>query len=89
MVGIFCFIVFIGYLIIKKVLPASLIPSLEELRGSTRFYITLNILFFLLLSYSIITIYLRTDSYIRPLGYFISIALMSTIVDVGFYAKLS
>jgi hypothetical protein len=80
MVGILCFIIFTGYLIIRRFFYPSLIPSLDELRCSTRFYITLNILFFLLLSYSIISIYLRQDPYIRPLGYFISIALMAVIV---------
>lgn len=80
MVGILCFTVCTGYLIIRRFFYSSLIPSLEELRCSTRFYITLNSLFFLLLSYSIISIYLRTDPYIRPLGYFISTALMATIV---------
>jgi len=64
----------------RKLFHPSSIPSLEELRYSTLFYITLNILFFLLLSYSIISIYLRHDPYIRPLGYFISTALMTAIV---------
>jgi len=58
-VGILFFIVFIGYLIMRRLFHPSSIPSLEELRCSTRLYITLNILFFLLLSYSIISIYLR------------------------------
>jgi len=80
MIGILCFIVCTGYLILRRFFYPSLIPSLEEFRGSTRFYITLNILFFLLLSYSIISIYLRPDTYIRPLGYFISKALMAVIV---------
>ena len=80
MVGILCFLVCTGYLIIRRFFYPSLIPSLEKLRGSNRFYITLNIFFFLLLSYSIITIYIRQEPYIRPLGYFISTALMAVIV---------
>lgn len=80
MVGILCFIVCTGYLIIRRFFYPSSIPSLEELRCSTRLYITLNILFFLLLSYSIISIYLRPDPYVRPLGYFISTAIMAVIV---------
>ena len=80
MIGVLCFIVCIGYLIIRRFLSPSLILSLEELNCSTHFYITLNILFFLLLSYSIISIYLRSDPYIRPLGYFISTALMAVIL---------
>ena len=80
MVGILCFIVCTGYLIVRRFFYSSLIPSLKNLVGSTRFYITLNIFFFLLLSYSIISIYLRSDPYIRPLGYFISTAIMATIV---------
>ena len=79
-IGIFCFIPCTGYLIIRRTFYPCLIPSLEELRCSHLFYITLNILFFLLLSYSIIIIYLRPDPYIRPLGYFISIAIMSAIL---------
>ena len=81
LVGVFCFIFCIGYLIIRNFFYTSLIPSLEDLKCSTRVYITLNILFFLLLSYSIISIYLRPDPYIRPLSYFISIALMAVIVS--------
>lgn len=80
MVGIFCFIVCTGYLFIRRFFHPSLIPSLDELRCSNRFYLTLNILFFLLFSYSIIIIYLRSDPYIRPLEYFISISLMAVIV---------
>lgn len=79
-IGILCFLVCIGYLIIRRFFDASSIPSLEEIRCSNRIYKTLNILFFFLLTYSIISIYLRPDPYIRPLGYFISIALMAVIV---------
>lgn len=80
MVGLLCFIVCTGYLIIRKRIPQSVIPSLEELNCSTRFYITLNIFFFILFSYSIIIIYLRPEPYVRPLGYFIATALMAVIV---------
>lgn len=80
-VGILCFIICTGYLIIRKFFYPSLIPSSEELRVSTRFYITLNIFFFLLLSYSIILIYIRPDPYVRPLWYFISTVLMAAIVS--------
>ena len=80
MVGILCFIVFTGYLLIRRFIYPSLITSLEELRCSTRFYITLNILFFTFFSYSIISIYLKPDPYIRPLGYFISTSIMAVIV---------
>lgn len=80
MSGILCFIVCTGYLIIRRFFHHSSIPSLDELRYSTRFYITLNILFFLTFSYSMISIYLRHDPYIRPIGYFFSISLMAVIV---------
>lgn len=80
MIGIICFVVCIGYMIIKRFFNQSLIPYLNELIGSNRFYITLNIIFFILLSYSIISIYLRPDLYVRPIGYFVSIALMTVIV---------
>ncbi len=80
MIGILCFLVFTGYLILRRFFYPSLIPSFDDLRCSNRFYITLNILFFLLLSYSIISIYLRSDPYIRPIGYFIATAFMAVIV---------
>ena len=80
MVSILCLMICIGYLIIRRFIYPSSIPSLEGMTYSIRIYIMLNTLFFLLLSYSIISIYLRPDPYIRPLGYFISISLMAVIV---------
>ena len=81
MVGGLCFIMCSGYLMIRNFFNTSMIPDLDELRCSNRFYLTLNILFFLLLSSSIISIYLKTDYYVRPLWYFISTALMAVIVS--------
>ncbi len=74
------FLICIGYLILRRFFYLSSILSLEKLVGSNRVYIMLNISFFLLLSYSIITIYLRPNPYIRPLGYFISIAFMAGVL---------
>jgi len=54
--------------------------SLVEAKPST--YLLLNILFCLLFSYSIISLYLRPDLYTRPVGYFVSIALMVAILGV-------
>ncbi len=80
LVGILCFIFVTGYLVIRRFAHPSLILFLEEMRCSTRVYIILNIFFFILLSYSIISIYLRPEPYIRPLVYFISTSLMAVIV---------
>jgi len=79
-IGILCLIACTTYLTIRRILHPSLINSLEKIRCSNRFYIILNILFLILLSCTIIIMYLRPEPYIRPLGYFISITLMVVIV---------
>ena len=77
-----------GYLLIRKRLSSSTVPSLAEIRANPRFYMVLNILFFLLLSLSILSIYLSPEPYTRPLGYFISVALMTAAlaVEILFFA---
>ena len=82
LVGILCFLACAGYLIIRTNLSLSTIPSLLQTTGSPRFYLVLNILFFVLFSYSILSIYLSPELYTRPLGYFISTTLMAAIVAV-------
>ena len=81
-VGIFSFLACAVYLLTRRNLPLSAIPSIDQIRANPWLYKVLNILFFLLLSYSILSIYLIPELYTRPLGYFISIALMAAIVAV-------
>ncbi len=68
------------YLFIRKNISVSTIQSLDQISVSSRFYIILNIIFFLSLSFSIISIHLRIDPYIRPLEYFIITSFMAAIV---------
>ena len=71
------------YLGIRKRLLKSTMPSVSssiKIKSST--HLILNILFFVLLSYSILSIYLRPEPYIRPLSYFISIILMVGVLGV-------
>jgi len=71
------------YLAIRKRLPKSSLPSLAssvKIKPST--YLMLNILFFVLFSYSILSIYLSPEPYIRPLSYFIAIVLMAGLLGV-------
>lgn len=53
-----------------------------ELRANSSFLQLLNISFFLILCCSIISLYLRSDPYVRPLSYFISIILLVSILAV-------
>ncbi|MFC1984229.1 hypothetical protein ACFLVO_04390 [Chloroflexota bacterium] len=81
-VGILSFLACTGYLLLRRKLSLSTITSLAQTRASPRFYLVLNILFSILLSYGIASIYLSPELYTRPMGYFISIALMAAIVGV-------
>lgn len=72
----------VTYLLMRRYLSSSTIPSLAQIRASSRFYKMLNIVFFFLFSYSILSIYLNPELYTRPLGYFISIALMIAVVAI-------
>jgi hypothetical protein len=75
-IGIISFLACLTYLLIRR----KSLPSLKSTLESTpRFYLLLNILFFALLTYSIVVLYLRPDPYTRPLGYFISMAAMVAI----------
>jgi len=72
----------VGYLIIRRSSYSQRLPLLSELRLNRSFYLILNILFFALLSYSMVSVALRPELYSRPLGYFISTALMAAIVAI-------
>jgi hypothetical protein len=80
-VGIVCFFGFLLYLIIRKfTLPHSFLSSLSMEICSNSIYVGLNLLFFILLSYSVLCFGLRPDTYSRPLSYFIATAFMVAIV---------
>jgi hypothetical protein len=70
----------IAYLALRTRRSLPLPSSRAEDRPSL--YLVLNILFLLLLCYSILALYLRPEVYERPLGYFVSIGLMSAVVAV-------
>jgi len=80
-VGVVCFFGFLVYLVIRRVtLPSLSLSSLSAEKCSNSVYVGLNVLFFILLTYSILCFGLRPDTYARPLSYFISIALMVAIL---------
>jgi len=81
-VGVFSFLACAGYLAIRKSLSKSTLPSLALAEASSRLYLALNIFFFLLFAYSILSFHLRPDLYTRPLGYFIALALTAAVVAV-------
>lgn len=73
-----------GYLAIRKhLLPltASAPPQVES-KSSSRLRIILNILFFLGLTYSLLSYYLRAEDYVRPVSYFVSLVLMVSLLAV-------
>lgn len=79
--GIVSLLACLAYLVMRGRSSVTSSPiSLVEAKPST--YLLLNILFCLLFSYSIISLYLRPDLYTRPVGYFVSIALMVAILGV-------
>lgn len=80
--GVFSFLACAGYLIIKKSLASSTLPSLALAEASSRVYLATNTLFFLFFAYSVLSFYLEQSLYARPLGYFIAVALMATVVAV-------
>ncbi len=55
------------------------IPRLETRRSA---YLLINILYFSIFAYSLISLHLRPDPYIRPLSYFVSIILLIGILTV-------
>jgi hypothetical protein len=81
-VGVLLFLACASYLAIRKRLLRLGISSLHDLHTKQSTYLILNLLFFILFFYSIISIILRADAYSRPLGYFVSTALMATILAI-------
>lgn len=56
------------------------LPGISEPPRTHSLHLLLNILFFSALIFSILSLYLRPDPYIRPLSYFISIVMMVGIL---------
>jgi len=81
-IGVLFFLACATYLAIRKRLFPLGISSLQDLYAKRSTYLILNLLFFILFFYSIISVILRADLYSRPLGYFVSTALMTTILAI-------
>lgn len=73
-------IVCVVYLVLRKRLPTLNLTSPAQAKSSSKIYLLLNVIFFALLTCSILSLYLRPELYVRPLSYFVSTALMATIV---------
>ena len=71
--------VFLG---VRKQLSRSRISFPSELSAGSSTYLILNILFFGLFFYSILSVYLSPEPHSRPLGYFISTAMATAILAV-------
>jgi len=70
------------YLLIRKRLVSRGILHLQDLCIKRAAYFILNLLFFILFFYSIASVILRPELYSRPLEYFISTAVMATILAI-------
>jgi len=78
-VGVTVCLVCLAYLLLRRRSPASIRAQAE---ATPRMYLLLNILFFGLLTYSIVAFYLRPELYIRPLGYFVALAALAAILAI-------
>lgn len=74
------------YIILRKFKSLSTLSYLTSTEGSARLQLGLNVVFFSLFAYGLLSVYLRPDVYIRPLGYFVAVAFMVSIeaVDILF-----
>jgi hypothetical protein len=80
LVGIFSLISFISYLYLAKKNKFPITFTLDLKSNSYNASLLLNIIFFILFSYSLFSFHFRTELYERPLTYFISIILLVIIV---------
>jgi len=74
----------VAYLLVSKRLPGAL-PSFKFQIGR-RGYLLLNIAFFVMFSYSVFTVSLYTESYHRPVEYFIATSLLVALLAVEIVA---
>lgn len=81
---IFIFTCFL-YLVIKKKSDLDLSFLSQDRTISNSLYLTLNILFVLILTFGIISIYFRTDLYARPFTFFLSIILIYCLLGLEIY----
>ena len=81
-IGVLVFLACATYLAIRKRLFPLGISSLQDVFVKRSTYLILNLLFFILFFYSIISVVLRADLYSRPVGYFISMAFMAAILAI-------
>jgi hypothetical protein len=81
-IGVLAFSACAIYLAIRKRLFPLGISSLQDLYVKLSTYLILNLLFFALFFYSIISVVQRPDLYSRPLGYFVSTAFMVAILAI-------
>lgn len=80
--GILAFLAFAAYLIIRRSLSSSTLSYLASTEGSYRLRLLLNVIFFSLFAYAALSFWLRPDTYVRPLGFFVSIAFMAAVEAV-------
>ena len=73
-VGIILLLSCMAYLFIRK---GTELPEISESPRSYQLYLLFNIIFFSALLFSILSLYLRPEPYIRPPSYFISMVIMA------------
>jgi len=78
--GILVFLACMTYLVLKHRHKLSPISSILDLQAKPSILLLSDIVFFVLFIYSLWSFAFRPEPYVRPLGYFISIALMSAIL---------
>ena len=81
-IGIVALLACAGYLLLRRRFPPSAVFSLRQIGSTSRLYILHNTLFFLLFLYSVLSIWLTPELYTKPLGYFVSTALMAAMIAI-------
>ena len=78
--AILAFVACVVYLVLKQRRRLLDIPSILDFQATPSILLLLDIVFFALFTYSLWSFAFRTELYVRPLEYFISIAAMSAIL---------
>ncbi len=78
--AILAFVACAAYLVLKQRRRLLDIPSILDFQATPSILLLLDIVFFALFTYSLWSFAFRTELYVRPLEYFISIAAMSAIL---------
>lgn len=81
-VGVLFFISCSSYLIMRNKISFDTITFLSSLKSSSKTHFLLNLIIFIFFTYSIFIFYLRPNLYIRPLKYFITIALITSLISI-------